>query len=224
MGRSPWGRAWRPREPPDVGGHGSIQVLPGAARPLCAVRPWAPGPAPPQPPRGGRDGGGRAPGLPLQNPCPLGLQGPTPQPLPGPHGDTRRALRGRPPAEPLESAATARSPASAQCPGDAPDAPSESHLGSALLSVRRTTPPPPTYSPWCPGAPGPVRPSSGPQSGPGLYGTPKARPEMGARWETECECSGVNSVPKVMSIWKVRMVPRLETGSLQMPFIKMRPP
>lgn len=47
---------------------------------------------------------------------------------------------------------------------------------------------------------------------------------MGARWETECECIGVNSVSKVMSIWNVRMVPCLETGSLHMPFIKMRPP
>lgn len=175
------------------------------------------GPAPQQPTQG----------RPCRAPVLWVCKAPRRSPSRGPHGDTHRALRGHPLAEPLESAATARFPASAQCPGDVPTAPSEPHPGSPLLSAKRTASPPPRLPPTPPswtGAPGPTRPLTGPQSGPALYGTPKARPAMGARWETECECGGVNSVSKGMSIWNARMVPCLETGSLQMPFVKMRPP
>lgn len=55
-----------------MGGHGGLQVLPGVMRPLCCA-PTVP-----------RDRPTTAyPGAALQSPCPLGLQGPTSQPLPG---------------------------------------------------------------------------------------------------------------------------------------------
>lgn len=94
----------------------------------CAVHPRSPGPAPQQP----------TPGRPCRAPVLWVCKAPHRSPSRGPHGDTRRALRGHPLAEPLESAATARFPASAQCPGDVPTAPSEPHPGGPLLSTKRT--------------------------------------------------------------------------------------
>lgn len=100
------------------------------------------GPAPQQPTQG----------RPCRAPVLWVCKAPRRSPSRGPHGDTHRALRGHPLAEPLESAATARFPASAQCPGDVPTAPSEPHPGSPLLSAKRTASPPPTHSSivdWC---------------------------------------------------------------------------